>query len=388
MTKLKKSIVCGVLGLLAVLSSCSKNEPIGSEKSVEISTVSADVGKYETVSLSVSTDMEATEEQDAARASFYETTQNGKPFAKFSFGIDGNKLYVYTTIVRVVGGKREVIFSDNLQWTILKSGRALRYEGALKIAKIRPEGQTTDPTLELVAIPNDGTLKAQKDGSFVFEADTEFRSLPIEAVSYTTAVPHNSAPYVMHTKLKRKATQGPDARTLTVADLSIAKFKPQGNLVRFRVTNKTGAPVRLEGVGRPPYYIKDFLVAPLNGKPSQLGQIYDPSPTVNAQEYYYTWKIAGGDVIIPTNQTSRIFQLWVPVYFPINPKMNEATNRTYGAFESKLNIYHYPTSGANANKRRKKTVSLSTTSTSNEQKLGKQLFYDVTLVASDMKLNL
>lgn len=376
MIQFKKSLSFGLFSLLLVLGSCSKNEPT----SASITEIE-DKGNYETVVLSLGSDMQGASDagEDSPRVGFYEINAGGRSTAQVSFGADGQNHHVYTVIVRK--NDNVVLFEKNLQWTVSNSGKRLQYDGELKIQRIRQNGVSIDPELQLVAIPNNGTLPARVGESFVYTADSQVAEVPTTATTYGTAQVYNSVPFVMSIKVKRKGPHGEDSKKLINGEEN-AKFKPQGNLVRFRIKNSTSAPIRVESIGRPPYYVPSLSINIKTGQ-VRLAEIVDPQPS-NSAEYYFQWNLPS-NVTIASQQTSKTYQFWTPLYFPNNDKYTPSVNQTQGAPTANLNIYLYPTSGADANKRRLKKVSLST-ATTNAQRAGKQLYYDANVVASDMVL--
>lgn len=379
-----------MLGLVFAFASCSKNEPLGgnttntSEGGVAtgVERTAESNSQYETLTLSVGSNLlgGTQSDQEDPRVGFYEVTQGGRPFAKLSFGVDGTKQHMYTLIVRT--SDNAVLFEKNLEWTISNNGISLGYDGELKVGKIRRATDTVDPELRLVAIANNGTMPAKQGGQYVFTADTQLSVLPENANTPSTAAPHNSVPYVMSTKVKRKAAQGPDARKLVNAE-GTARVIAQGNLVRFRVKNNTSRAIELEAVGRPPYYVPSLQVNPLTGE-SKLAAIVDPQPTDPA-EYNYRWNLPSR-MTIAAGQTTRTIQFWTPLYFPNNEKYTPQTNQTHGAPLARLNVYLYPAPGGDRpSMRRLKRVSLSTVTT-NAERAGKQLYYDAVVTEEDMKL--
>lgn len=352
MTQLKRSLVYGLLSLPLILGACSKSEPKGVDNTTE------EGAEYETVTLSMGSDMEG--DNESARLGFYEGTQNGKPFAKLSFGVDGQKHKVHTAIYSI---NNRVVYKGYLDWTITRNGTRLEYNGPLKINKIRLSDPSVDDRLRLVAIPTNTDLAFRSPTSVfaVFNQDAQIA----EVSASGTATP-SSMPYVMSTTVKRKGLHGVDSRTLVNADLATAKFKPKGNLVRFRVTNSTNQSIRIHGVGIPPYYAPSMSISTTSDR-MEIEYVYESS---GAQRYIELNPTSV--VTLQPGRTSSTLQYWTPIQHPNNEKSPLPTTET--APNAPLFVYIFKTSDPGT--RYLQTERLST-ATTNAQRDGKQLYYHV-----------
>lgn len=356
MKQIKTSLIYGLLSLFFVFSSCSKSEPTPSDNTEEDANV-----EYETVVLSMGSDIQDTAE-DAARLGFYETTQNGKPFAKLSFGTDGQKHRVYTVVFPVNTVNRP-LYKGYLDWTITRNGTRLEYNGPLRIVKIRNGSPDVDDRLRLVAIPTNGSLTFKSSTSVisVFNRDTHLTEVPVGQT-----ISHNSMPYVMTTMVKRKGPHGADSRTLVNADPATSKFKPQGNLVRFRVTNSTNENIKIHGVGISPYHVPEMGISTNTGVMS-LTYIYES----NGPQMYIELNPSVAVTLQP-GQTSNTLQYWTPIQHPNNEGGGSPTTET--APEAPLFVYIFKVSDPGTRYLRTERLSRRTT---NAERNGKQLYYNV-----------
>lgn len=348
------SLISGVFGLFVVFCACSKDEP-------RAGVTSGDEGdvEYETVTLSMGSDMQDTAE-DAARLGYYETMEGRLPVAKLRFGVDGATHKVYTVVYSI---NNKTLYKGYLDWTITRNGTRLEYNGPLRIQKIRNStaNPNVDDRLRLVAIPANRGINIATSVYAEFRQDTRLTEVPAGGTAT-----HNTVPYVMTTMVKRKGPHGADSRTLVNADPETSKFKPQGNLVRFRVTNSTNENIKIHGVGISPYHVPEMGISTNTGVMS-LTYIYES----NGPQMYIELNPSVAVTLQP-GQTSNTLQYWTPIQHPNNEGGGSPTTET--APEAPLFVYIFKVSDPGTRYLRTEKLSRRTT---NAERNGKQLYYNV-----------
>lgn len=347
--KIQHILSSALLILLASFSSCNKE---------------SEANTFEEVTLSIGSNLNNNE---TSRIAFYDVNQNGKPFAKLTFGKNGDTHKVYTVITR----GNHILYRNNLDWTVARDGTRLEYKGGLKL-NIRYPNETTDPTLNLIAIPHNGNISISNT-ALVYNQDNVITEVSSAATNYSTANDKMDMPYVMTTTVKRKSMTGSDSRVLVNADLSTSKFKPYGNLVRFRVTNQSSKNISIHGVGIAPYYVPTMNVSILNGRYTfQYRYNKDGAP-------HYIEKNPASRLLLRPNEVSNTLQFWTPIYHPNNELSSLPTTET--APTAPLFVYVFEE--GKPDRRRMVTTRLSSMTT-NAQRFGKQLFYEVTVQDDDL----
>lgn len=349
------SLISGVFGLFVVFCACSKDEP-------RAGVTSGDEGdvEYETVTLSMGSDMQDTSE-DAARLGYYETMEGRLPVAKLRFGVDGATHKVYTVVYSI---NNKTLYKGYLDWTITRNGTRLEYNGPLRIQKIRNSAANpnVDDRLRLVAIPANRGINMATSVYAEFPQDTRLTEVPAGGTAT-----HNTVPYVMSTMVKRKGPHGADSRTLVNADPATSKFKPQGNLVRFRVTNRANETIRVHGVGIAPYYVQSMYISTTTGLVQSLEYTHEKNGTGLYIELNPVM-----NVILPPGYTSNTLQYWTPIQHPNNEKTALPTTET----APNAPLFVYIQKDTEPGTRYLQTARQSR-ATTNAERNGKQLYYHV-----------
>lgn len=347
--KIQHIISSALLAASFLFTSCSKEN---------------EVNTLEDVTLSIGSNLNIDE---TSRIAFYDVNQNGRPFAKLTFGNNGDKHKVYTVITR----GNHILYRNNLDWTVARDGTRLEYKGELKM-NIRYPNETSDPTLNLIAIPHNGNISISNT-ALIYNQDNVITEVSSTATNYSNANNKMDMPYVMTTTVKRKSMNGSDSRVLVNADLSTAKFKPYGNLVRFKVTNRSSKTISIYGVGIAPYYVPTMNVSILTGRYTfQYRYNKDGAP-------HYIEKNPTSRLLLAPNETSNTLQFWTPLYHP----NNELTSLPKTETAPTAPLFVYVFEEGKPDRRRLVTTRLSSTTT-NTQRFGKQLFYEVTVQDDDL----